>query len=97
MDETKTLTPQQQNFLSELLQTAEAELALRNKKRELIARWNLNEFAVIFKSDAIKSNQTFEHLDIDKVVSGITAFEAVLAALGDDVSGQATNLIKLRG
>ena len=91
------LSAQQQNFLSELQQDAENVLATRNTLREIIARWNLNEFATIFKTGDIKENATFQHLDLDKVTNAITAFQQVLDALGDDASGQATNLIKLKG
>ena len=91
------LSAQQQNFLSELQQDAESVLAQRNTLREIIARWNLNDFSSIFATGDIKESPTFAHLDKEKVSNAITAFQQVLDALGDDVSGQATNLLKLKG
>lgn len=89
------MTPQQQNFVSDLSAWAEAMLALRADARALSARWYLNDFAAALASAPIDA--VFPHLDADKIAAAVTALVAVLDALGDDAGGQAVNLIKLRG
>lgn len=91
------LTTQQTNFISELMAWSEAQLRLRDVGRNLVARWDLNGVLGKLDNEMIQAVSTFAHLDAQKVVDGVTALQAVNTALGDDVSGQATNLIKMKG
>lgn len=92
-----TLSPQLQNLISEIMVEGAAELQARHRKQELIARWNLNTISTKLPDEDIASISSFSHLDREKIIDAIAAFEATLNALGDDESGQATNLIKLKG
>lgn len=91
------LTSQQQNFISEMLSWAETELRQRDIARNLAARWNLNGLLAKLDDESVQSVAAFEHLDAQKVIDGVSTLQIVVTTLGDDVSGQATNLIKLRG
>jgi hypothetical protein len=89
------MSPQEQNFVSDLSAWAEAMLALRADGRALSARWYVNDFAAALESAPI--SVVFPHLDAAKIAAAVTALVTTLDALGDDASGQAVNLIKLRG
>jgi hypothetical protein len=89
------LSDQNQNLIQEMMNWAEIELAQRDKARNLLARWNQNDvFNTLTDNDV---TDKFPHLDKSEVAEGINAITAVTTALGDDVSGQAVNLIKLKG
>lgn len=88
------LTTQQTNFILEMQTEAAVQLASRDRQRNLVARYTQNDFAnTMLDADVIAGTNG---LTKQEIVDGITAFNAVLTALGDDVSGQATNLIKLK-
>lgn len=89
------LTAQQQNLISELETWADAELQQRSKAENIAARWNLND--VFNQIDDAGVEAVFPHLTKSKISNGINAVNAVVSALGDDVSGQAVNLIELKG
>lgn len=91
------LPAQQSNFISELMAWADDQLRVRVKGRELVARWNLNGTLGKLSNEQLQAISSFEHLDVEKVTNAVTALQAVNEALGDDVSGQATNLLKLKG
>lgn len=89
------LTAQDSNLISEMMNWAETELAQLDKARNILARWNQNG---VF--DRLTDNDvtgTFPHLVKGEVVEAINAITAVSTALGDFSSGQAVNLIKLKG
>jgi len=86
-------TNQGSNFIAEQIAVAKELLALRDKMRNLVARYNNNDMANQLVSADIEA--AYSGLDKAEIVAGITAFNAVLTALGDDTSGQASNLFKL--
>lgn len=89
------LTTQEDKFIQDL--TAKA-LEVRNMQLSfdtLVARWNLNDFFNQLDDADIAVN--YPHLDKSKLANCINALLAVDTALGDDVSGQTTNLIKMQG
>lgn len=89
------LSAQNSNLISELMNWSEIELAQRDKANNLLARWNQNgTFDALTDEDVAA---VFPHLTKSEVSNGINALSAVLTALGDNTSGQATNLIKLKG
>lgn len=91
------MTDQQQNFVSEVMQTAEEIIKMNNKLDQLIARWNLNDFTTNLNNGDFGAIPSLAHLNKTKFTAAITAFQAIQTALGDKTSGQITNLIKLKG
>jgi hypothetical protein len=91
------VSPQSQNFISELMQWAEIELAQLDKAQSLRARWDQNAIADNIDDATIIETESFAHLTEQKIVDGVTAMTAVITALGDFSSGQAVNLLKLKG
>lgn len=89
------LTAQQQNLISEIQAWADTELAQLDKAQQIVARWNLND--TFNQIDDAEVTEIFAHLDKGKVTEAINAIGAVITALGDYVSGQAVNLIKMKG
>jgi len=89
------LTPQQQNFVSELMNLGEVVLQQRATAQNLVSRWNLNSLSGSMSDGDVAL--IFPHLTTTEIASAVTALQEVLVALGDDVTGQATNLIKLKG
>lgn len=89
------LTDQQQNLVSDMMIWAEIETAQLDKAHNIVARWNLND--VFNQIDDAEVAERFPHLDKGKITEAINAIQAVRTALGDNVSGQVTNLIKLKG
>jgi hypothetical protein len=87
------LTNQDSNFLSELIALANDQLEIQNREQDIVARWNNNDLFNTLVSADIEA--AYPGITKDEVVAGITAFNAVLTALGDDTSGQASNLFKL--
>lgn len=92
------LTQQQLKFVTDLM-TLSAQLKKDlNDSEDLKARWFLNSFSGILDADlAAASNPTTNHLTQAKLASAVTALSTFLTAMGDDVSGQQTNWIKLQG
>lgn len=96
-DEAVKLPAQQQNFISELMAWSQQQLKVREIGRDLVARWNLNGTLGKLSDEQLRAYVSFDHLTVQKVIDAVTALQSVDAALGDDSSGQATNLIKLKG
>jgi hypothetical protein len=92
-----SLTDQQQNIISDVMAESTTLLAQRDRLELLLARWNQNDsFNQILNADLLLLPST-SHLTNSKIANAINAFTAILTALGDDSSGQAVNLIKLKG
>ncbi len=89
------LSAQNQNLISEMMNFSEAQLALLDKAHNLLARWNNNDvYNALTDADV---TGTFPHLDKSEIVEAINAITAVSNALGDFTSGQAVNLVKMKG
>ena len=91
------LTNQESNFISRITTIAAQTLELREQMKEEIALYNAEGFGESISDADLQSVAAFQHLTQSKMWNVITAFNAVLTALGDDVSGQAVNLIKMKG
>lgn len=77
------LTAQQQNFISEMVNWGDIELAQLDKARQLIKRFDLNDmFNAIIEADVPLS---FTWLTKGEVVSGVNALKAVRDALEEDI------------
>lgn len=90
------LSSQNHNFIQECVDQAANVLSLRDELEDVVARWNLNGVSSALTDEDIAADASFSHLTKAEVTSCITAFQAVLTALGDNTSGQATNLIKMK-
>lgn len=91
------LSVQNQNFISECMQNVSLALGLRDTLIDMVARWNLNDISNELTDGDIEVIAKFSHLKKNDVISCITAFQAILTALGDNSSGQSVNLIKMKG
>lgn len=91
------LTAQQQNFMSRLQQMAQETRTLRNQIKEEIALYNAKGFGVDITDAELENIPSFEHLTQSDLWNCITALQGVIDALGDEVSGQLVNLIKMIG
>lgn len=91
------LTQQQSNFISRIQQLAAETLEIRHQMQEEIALYNAEGFGADITDVELAAIPAFAHLTQSKMWNCITAFETSLTALGDDVSGQAVNLIKMKG
>lgn len=89
------LSAQNSNLISEMMNWAEVELAQLDKAHNLLARWNQNDVFNILTDPDVEA--VFPHLTKSEIVEAINAITAVSTALGDFTSGQAVNLIKLKG
>lgn len=86
------LTSQRNNFIQNLIDLSDQLLKDEQQIDLLVAEWNLNGYSSMINSD-IQVN--YPALTITLITNAITAIEAVQTALGDKVSGQQTNLIKI--
>ncbi len=91
------LSNQEQNFVSELMALGAELLSVQHDIQTLAARWNQNGLGSSIDDTGLAEISTFAHLTAAEVSSGVTAVQAVDTALGDYVSGQSANLIKLKG
>lgn len=99
------LSNQFSNEISRIMQYAEQLLALRQELQLLRTRWDQNDMynllldADIQAVDALGNPKypSLQHLTKSEISNAVAAFDAVLTALGDNVTGQAVNLIKLKG
>lgn len=87
------LTNQDSNFLSEMIALAKAQLELQNREQDIVARWNNNDLFNTLVSEDVEA--AYPGITKAEVIAGINAFNTILTALGDDTSGQASNLFKL--
>lgn len=91
------LTAQESNFISRIQAKAEQILDLRDDLEREIALYNAMGFGSSITDQELSEIQGFAHITQSNMWNCITAFESVLTALGDDMTGQAISLIKLRG
>lgn len=87
------LTSQRNNFIQNLIDLSDQLLKDEQQIDLLVAEWNLNGYGSMINSD-IQVN--YPALTNTLITNAITAIEAVQTALGDKVSGQQTNLIKIQ-
>lgn len=87
-------TTQQANFVYELQQAAAAQLSLRDTLENLSARWVQNDF--FNEMDEAEVAAGTNGVTKGEIIEAINAINAVLTALGDNQTGQAVNLIKLK-
>lgn len=87
------LTKQDSNWIAEEIALAKDTLVIRDRWRNLVARWNNNDlFNQLVSADI---EESYDGINKAEVTAAINAFTAVINALGDDTTGQASNLFKL--
>lgn len=91
------LTTQESNFISRLQSLSAEILDVRHRIQEEVALYNAEGFGVAITDADLQEVTAFQHITQSKMWNTITALTAVTTALGDDVSGQAVNLIKMKG
>jgi hypothetical protein len=99
------LSAQNSDFISRGITRSAAILQLRADLELELGQWNLDGVYDALTDEDIAAK--FPHLTKGKVVEYINAIKAILVALGtkdgngdpvhNDISGQAANLIKMRG
>lgn len=90
-------TAQESNFMSRIQAKAEQLLDLRDELQREIALYEAEDFGGSITDADLAGITAFAHLTQSKLWNCVGAFNAVLTALGDDETGQAVNLIKMRG
>lgn len=88
------MTPQEQDFVVRVITDCAAMLNLHDSMRRRIAEWNLNGFDSSITTGNLALVDSLKHLTQAELTACITAFQAIETALGDDVSGNRSNLIK---
>lgn len=91
------LSDQFRNEINRIMQYAEQVLALRYELQSLRTRWDQNDMYNLLTDQDIQAISSFAHLSRSDVSNAVVAFDAILTALGDNTTGQAVNLIKLKG
>ena len=91
------LTSQEQNWTSRTLDLAERALVLREDILLHRAEYDQNSISSAVTDGELLANDSFAHLTNAKLVSAVGALDTITTALGDYSTGQAVNLLKLRG
>lgn len=86
-------TKQDSNWVSEEIALAKDTPAIRDRWRNIVARWNNNDMFNQLETEDIEA--AYPGINKAEVTAAINAFTAVINALGDDTTGQASNLFKL--
>ena len=92
-----SLTAQESNFIGRLQQKAAALLDLRDDLQREIALYNAEGFGQSITDVDLQMVGDYGHITQAKMLGCVTAINVVLLSMGDDVSGQAVNLVKMRG
>lgn len=91
------MTDQKANFVREIINVSRDLLSQQKYIQQLVSRWNLNGFSGGISESDLGEMSEFAHLTPAELAGAITAITAIDTALGDYVSGQATNLLKTIG
>lgn len=89
-----TLTPAQSDWVSHMKQEATVLLDSQERVKRLVAEYNAEGYSSVI-TDAALLDSGFPDLTNARVIAGVVAVSAVDTALGDLVSGQSGNLLKL--
>lgn len=92
-DKEGTLSAQEQNFVSQTIALANELYALRNRIKTHLALFNQKSYLVKLEDSLLGTY--FNDLTNEELINGVTALQIATDALGDDISGQTVNLIKL--
>lgn len=91
------MTAQLQNIVSEIMDMSEEALDLQNREQLLRARWDQNDAFNLLTDQDLADIPTFAHLTKSEVANAMGALDDISTALGDYVSGEAVNLVKMKG
>lgn len=88
------MTPQEQDFTDRSMQLFERLLGERDEWKRLMAERSLNGFDTSITTGNLALIPAFAHLTQQELNDAYAAILALDTALGDNVSGNATHLIK---
>lgn len=91
------MTAQIQNIVSEIMSMSDEALDLQNREQLLRARWDQNDVFNELTDQDLLDIPSFAHLTVSEVANAMGALDDISTALGDYVSGEAVNLIKMKG
>lgn len=91
------LTNQEQRFITRAREDAMTLLNMRDELTRLVALYNAKGFGASILDADFAETPNFDQYTQSDVWNVVTAFNSVLDALGDNVSGEAVNLIKFQG
>ncbi len=91
------ITTQEGNYTSDVIKLVAGEFGILDLKPqidEIIGAWNSNQYATSIDPDGLAA--AYPGLTKTELVANITGLIALQAAIGDFVSGHASNFVKLR-
>lgn len=91
------MTAQEQNIISDVMNLSQEALDLQTAIQRLRARWDQNDVFNQVTDQELGEIATFAHLTISEVANAIGALDDINTVLGDYVTGEAVNLVKMKG
>lgn len=89
------LTEKETRFISQMQQKAAQLVALADELATMRCTWDQDDLYNQIGNDELTAFPEYAHLTVAELGNCFAAFDAVRAALGDKVSGQVVNLIKV--
>lgn len=91
------MTPQAQNHTTRSITLSDSLVEIYYAIQRNQAEYNNNSIASELTDGNLEAINDFKHLTGAEAIAIQTAFSAFMTAMGDEVTGQITNLIKARG
>lgn len=91
------MTQQEQNHVARAIDLAAQMVHIKQELDVLRAEWDQNDFFNLITDDDLSGIPAYAHLTQSELAAGLGALTGVRDYLGDYISGQITNLVKLRG
>lgn len=90
------MTPQEQNFVSRIIEISELLIDLYADLKRIEAEWTLNNFASITDAD-LQSIPAFQHITDAELNAALVGLHELLTSLGTYEIGTVSDFVKLRG
>jgi hypothetical protein len=90
------LEQQAVNWVGRLIDRSQRILDLRDEMKREVALYNTQGFGASLTDQELAAVESLAGYTQSDIWNAVTAHQEMLDALGDDVSGQAVNLIKMR-
>lgn len=91
------LSKQNEHLIYEIMGLAGQAIDLQNRIRSMRARWDQNDVFNTLTDPDLAEHPDFSHLTKSELGNAVGALTGVDTELGDYVSGQVVNLLKLIG
>lgn len=91
------MTAQEQNIVSDIMDLSQQALNLQDTIQRLRARWDQNDVFNQVTDQELTEIPSFAHLTISEVANAMGALDDINTALGDYTTGEAVNLVKMKG